>query len=575
MKSNKLFWLFALMLSLMLVLAACAGDGTKDEPEKDGDDKSSETDKDDNKDEEENASEGSDEDHVIIAMNSDIVDLDPHGQNDVPSSNVRSNIYDTLIYQTPELELVPSLATEWEQKDPTTWVFKLRDDVKFHDGTDFNAEVVKANLERVLDPIVGSPRSFLYSVITDIEVLGDYEIQIKTEYPFAPLLAHLAHDGGGMLSKAVIDKDYEEAFSAAGVTREELEALAEEDEEAYDEALAAVQENIGQYATLNPIGTGPFKLDERKPGELVTIARFDDHWGEKAVADKITFKVVKERSTRIAELESGTSHIIDNIGPDNVERLEANDDVSVHYQDSVSLNYIGFNGKKEPFDNKLVRQAVSWAIDGNVIVEGILSGYGLAAKGPLAPDVFGYDPDVEGIGYDVDKAKELLAEAGYEDGFSTTIWTNDNPDRRYIAEYVQQALKELNIKVEIEELEWGAYLEKTANGEHDMFILGWSTVTADADYGLYALFHSSSYGSTGNRSFISDPELDELLDKGRQEADPEKRQEYYSRAQEILADLAPMVYVNHSQYLNAYHNSVKGFDVNPLGIFQLRTVTTK
>lgn len=573
MKSNKLFWLFALMLSLMLVLAACAGSDDDVDPKDNDEDKTSDNNNDDNTDDENTSDDG--EDHIIIATNSDIVDLDPHGSNDVPSSNVRNNIYDTLVYQTPELELVPSLAKSWEQLDELTWVFELRDDVVFHDGSKFNAEVVKANFDRVLDPLVGSARSFLFSVITDVEVLDEYKVQIKTEYPFAPLLAHLAHDGGGMLSKEAIEKDYENAFKEAGVSREELEALKDEDEEEYEEKLAIVQETLGQYVTLNPAGTGPFKLESRTPGEQLTLARFDDHWGEKAKADKITFKVVGERSTRIAEIEAGTSHIIDNIGSENVEQLEANENVTVHYQDSVSLNYIGFNMNKEPFDNKLVRQAISWAIDGNVIVDGILDGYGLAAKGPLAPDVFGYDESIEGIGYDIDKAKELLAEAGYADGFKTTIWTNDNADRVYIAEYVQQALKELNIEVEIQELEWGTYLDRTANGEHDMFILGWSTVTADADYGLYALFHSSAHGDTGNRSFMSNDELDDLLDKGRAEIDPEKRFEYYYRAQEIIVDEAPMVFINHTQYLNAYSNEVTGFDVNPLGIFQLRNATTK
>jgi len=329
MKSNKLFWLLTLFISIMLVLAACSGDDNDTEPEQDDEEEETpvETEEEET---EEGATETSDEDHVIIATNSDIVDLDPHGSNDVPSSNVRRNIYDTLVHQTPDLELVPGLATEWEQVDDTTIKFTLRDDVVFHDGSQFNAEVVKVNIERILDPIIAAERAFLFEMITDVNVLSDYEVEITTEYPFAPLLAHLAHDAGGMLSPDVIAEDYENAFSAAGTTREELEALAEEDEEAYEELLTEVQEQIGQHATQNPIGTGPFMLDERIPGEQVTIARFDDHWGDKALADKITFKVVSERSTRIAELEAGTSHIIDNIGPDNVQILEANDDVAVH-----------------------------------------------------------------------------------------------------------------------------------------------------------------------------------------------------------------------------------------------------
>ena len=136
-----------------------------------------------------------------------------------------------------------------------------------------------------------------------------------------------------------------------------------------------------------------------------------------------------------------------------------------------SLSYIGFNAEKEPYDNKLVRQALSKAIDKDTIIEGIYQGIGLPATSPLAPDVFGYDEDVSGLEYNVEEAKELLAEAGYEDGFSTTLWTNDNQDRIDIATNVQaQELQEIGVDVEIEIVEWGAYLENTAAGEHDMFI---------------------------------------------------------------------------------------------------------
>ncbi|MDZ4938523.1 glutathione ABC transporter substrate-binding protein, partial [Clostridium perfringens] len=133
---------------------------------------------------------------------------------------------------------------------------------------------------------------------------------------------------------------------------------------------------------------------------------------------------------------------------------------------------------------------------------------------------------------------------------SPTIWTNDNPERIKVAEYVQSKLKELNVEVKIEVVEWGAYLAQTAEGKHDMFILGWSTVTADADYGMYELFHSKNVGEPGNRTFTKDPELDKLLDAGRKENDPEQRKLIYKQAQEKLVELAPMLYIHHQEYLN-------------------------
>src|SRR5699024_4555103 len=178
---------------------------------------------------------------------------------------------------------------------------------------------------------------------------------------------------------------------------------------------------------------------------------------------------------------------------------------------SVSLNYIGFNVQKEPFDDVKVRQAVSMAINKDDIIEGVYDSVGIPAIGPLAPLVFGYDENVSGLEYDIDKAKELLAEAGYEDGFETTIWTNDSEERMNTAIAIQSQLAEIGIEVVIDELEWGAYLERTANGEHDMFILSWSTVTSDADYGMYPLYHSSQQCAPGTRYLLEDPAVDKLL----------------------------------------------------------------
>ena len=510
---------------------------------------------------------------LIIAEMSDLVSLDPHGNNDVPSSNVRANIYDTLTILDENMEVQPHLAVEWEETDENTYSFTLRDDVVFHDGTEFNAEVVRANLLRVTDENFASQRAFLYEMITDIEVVDDYTVEITTEYPFAPLLSHLAHDAGGMLSLDVITEDYNQALEGTDYDYESYVEALVAGEEFDEDVVAAIGENIGEYAAQNPIGTGPFVLESRSPGDNTVLVRNDDYFDEPALLDSVTFKVVSETASRIAELEGGYSHVIGAVDPISRDRVENHDETYLDETESMSLSYVGFNVEAEYLDDPLVRQAISYAIDREAIIAGIYDGVGTEAIGPLAPAVFGYDENVEGITYDMDRAKELMAEAGYEDGFEISLWTNDNPQRVDTAVFMQESLAELNIDVSIEQVEWGAYLERTADGEHDMFILGWSVVTGDADYGMYPLFHSSQVGAPGNRSFIQNDELDELLEAGRQAIDPDERLEHYSAAQDLLVDLAPMVYIHHSNYLTGVRDEVQNFEINALGIYQLKDVS--
>lgn len=510
---------------------------------------------------------------LIIAEMSDLVSLDPHGNNDVPSSNVRANIYDTLTILDENMEVQPHLAVEWEETDENTYSFTLRDDVVFHDGTEFNAEVVRANLLRVTDENFASQRAFLYEMITDIEVVDDYTVEITTEYPFAPLLSHLAHDAGGMLSLDVITEDYNQALEGTDYDYESYVEALVAGEEFDEDVVAAIGESIGEYAAQNPIGTGPFVLESRSPGDNTVLVRNDDYFDEPALLDSVTFKVVSETASRIAELEGGYSHVIGAVDPISRDRVENHDETYLDETESMSLSYVGFNVEAEYLSDPLVRQAISYAIDREAIIAGIYDGVGIEAIGPLAPAVFGYDENVEGITYDMERAKELMAEAGYEDGFEISLWTNDNPQRVDTAVFMQESLAELNIDVSIEQVEWGAYLERTADGEHDMFILGWSVVTGDADYGMYPLFHSSQVGAPGNRSFIQNDELDELLEAGRQAIDPDERLEHYSAAQDLLVDLAPMVYIHHSNYLTGVRDEVQGFEINALGIYQLKDVS--
>ncbi|WP_020006999.1 glutathione ABC transporter substrate-binding protein [Salinicoccus albus] len=559
----KYFWKLFLFSVIVLVLAACTDD-SEVEPEN-GEGTSGEG----------GAEEASGGD-LVMAFPSDAVSMDPHGSNDVPSEQVRDTIYEGLVDLDENLEAVPALATEWEQVDDTTWEFTLREGVTFHDGSEFNAEVVKANIDRLQDAATASPRAFMLDMVSEVNVVDDYTVEIVTEYPFSPLLNNLSHGAGKMVSKDLIDEDYQNAIDESGLDMT-LEAYYEAREaggEDHEEAAQQIGGNIGTIVEQNPVGTNYLQFDSRSAGERTELVANEDYWDGPPTIDSATFKVVSETASRIAELETGDSDFIAQVESSNIERVESNQDATLERTDSLSIDYLGFNTNQEPFDDPLVRRAITHAFDKEAVLSGVYNNSGTPAVAPLAPGMLGHDENLEGLEYDMERARELLAEAGYEDGFDVNLMVNDdNPERVDMAVWLQESLAELDINVNIEQVEWGSYLELTGNGEHDMFILGWSNSTGDPDNGISPLFHSDNLGAPGNRSFFENDELDQLLDEGAQESDEAAREEIYMQAQELLVEEAPAIFVRHSENLNAYHNGVEGLEIGRDNIFDLRNVT--
>src|SRR5690606_19373416 len=474
-----------------------------------------------------------------VAIGADAVSLDPHQTNDQPSSQVMRQIYDTLIVQTEDLELEPGLAVSWTQLSDVEWEFKLREGVKFHNGETFTARDVKFTFERLLNPPPGvaATAAFLIDGIVDeIEIVDDYTIRIKTAFPFSPLLSHLAHTALSILN--------EKAVTEAGL----------------------------DYGTRVVVGTGPYKFESWESGSAITLVRFDEWWGGKAHSERLSFRPIPEDPVRAIELETGGVDIAYQLAPVDYLRLKDHPDIVISSVETLSTTYIGFNAQKPPFDDPRVRQAINYAIDKETMVEVVYEGRAIPAKSPISAKVFGHNPDLEPYPYDPEKARELLAEAGYPNGFSTSIWTNENFQRIQFAEIVQAYLAEVGIDVEINVMEWGAYLDQTAAGNHEMFILGWVTVTADADYGLYPLFHSSQYGRPGNRTFWSTPELDELLETGRTAGDPDVRLEAYYKAQEIIAREAPWIFLLVTLDDHGLRSNIEGFVPHPAGHHRLYQV---
>lgn len=475
---------------------------------------------------------------VVVAQGAEPISLDPQRTNDQASARITQQLYDTLLFQDENMEIKPGLATAWSQIDELTWEFTLRQGVKFHNGEELTASDVKFTFERLINPKTKSPAAFILDPVTGVEIVDELKLRITTREPFAPLLAQLAHSAASILN--------EKAVTAAG-------------------------EDYGQ----KPVGTGPFLFANWTAGATVELARNGAYWGVAPKIDRLIFRNIPEGATRAIELETGAVDIAYDVEPQDIERLAGNDKLQLVRKPTLATNYMGFNLRKPPFDRLEVRQAINYAVNVEEIIEHILLNVGTRARGPLGPNVFGAHLGLDGYEYNPGRARELLAAAGLPEGFKTTIWTNDSPSRTRIAEAVQAQLQEVGIEATVHALEWGAFLENMAAGRHEMFLLGWFSVTGDADYGLFSLFHSSQFGGAGNFTFYSNSRVDELLNFGRTSANSGERLVAYQEAQEIIVREAPWLFLYVSEEVVAMTADITGFVFHPAGHHSLKTVEKK
>ncbi len=468
---------------------------------------------------------------LTIAMGADPESLDPIEVSSSPAAMVMMHTMETLFDMTPDGEIVPLLAEGYDVSDDgLRYDIYLHQGVEFHDGTYFDAEAVRYNLERFQDE--EAPFSFLITEIVEVEVIDDYTVRLHTERPFAPLMAHLSHDFISMVSPEAV-------------------------------------EEMGEDFAVNPVGTGPFEFVSWSRGEEINMVRFDDYWGENAYVDNLTFKIVPEDSTRVVMVETGEADATMFVPPRERDRLEGEEGVNVVQVPSVRTIYAGFNVMVEPFDDPLVRRALNYAVDNESIVEQVMQGAGRPSDAPISPDIFGYSQQ-ERYEYNPERARELLAEAGYPDGFEMTF---HHPVGRYmmddvIAQAIQSQLADVDVDVNLQTLEWATYLEfmnvPPEEAEHELFILGWGAVTGDADYGLYALFHSDEWVPHGsNRSYYGKDEVDQLLEEARINPDPEAREEIYAEAIELIWEDAPWIFLHSEVQINAVRDNVEGLIHHP------------
>lgn len=512
---------------------------------------------------------------LTIGLSSDVSSLDPHRSNDVYSSQVRSLIYERLVGHDLEMNLEPMLATEWEQIDEVTWNFKLEEGVMFHGGSELTSEDVKATFDRVQDVALAADVAFLYEMIDEIEIIDDYEFNIITEYPFAPLLNHLSHVTAGIMSKELLDADYQYAIDNAGleITVEEYYELREAGGEEYEEVVDAIGIDLNTVTNESPDGTGPLQFVSRAPGDNVILEKNEAYRVEDLAFENVTFTVNTESGSRMAELQTGAVQVLHALSPSSVDQVESTDGLELLAVDGLGLSYMTYDTTKEPFGDPLVRQAIAYAIDRESIATHIYEDNASPAISPLAPSVWGHNPDVEQIGYDPEYAAELLSQTDVADGFSTSLWVTDNQQVVEMATLIQENLSVIGIDVSIELMDFGTLWQRTGEGEHEMMVVGWTTSTADADYGTYSLLHTDNIGAAGNRSFYSNAELDELLELARGESDVDARYDLYTDVQNFLYEEAPMANIIHAKSLIAYNSDiVTGIELYPSGYINLINV---
>ncbi|SFG65343.1 peptide/nickel transport system substrate-binding protein [Desulfotomaculum arcticum] len=485
--------------------------------------------------------------------------LDPAIATDGEAAKVTINVFDTLVEYKPEnTEVRPALAKEWSvSEDGLVWTFKLRDDVKFHDGTPFNADAVVYNFNRWMkkdNPLNnGECKYWMYmfngydedSIVKSCEKTGDYEVKITLREPSAPFIQNIAMFSFGIASPTALEKYGNDFFK-------------------------------------NPVGTGPFKFVEWVPDDRIVLEKNNEYWGEKAKVDKAVFRSIPDNAARFLELQAGTIDMMDGINPDDVAAAKSNENFQIILRPSMNIGYLSLNMEKEPFDNLKVRQAISHAINKQAIIDAFFAGLAKPAKNPMPPSLWGYNDDITDYEYDPAKAKALLAEAGFPDGFETTLWAMPVP-RPYmqqpqkIAEAIQADLAAVGIKAEIVSYEWGQYLEKAENGEHDMVLLGWTGDNGDPDNFLYVLLDKDNAvkGSSSNYSFYKNDQVHDLFIKAQREMDQDKRADLYKQAQEIIHNDAPMVPLDHSTDPIVLMKYVKGYIPHPTGVEKINNVSVQ
>ncbi len=503
---------------------------------------------------------------LVFGSSGDAVRLDPADVTDGESIQRMDNIFEGLVeYKSGSTEIQPCLATSWEtSEDGKEITFKLRRGVKFHDGTALNADAVVFSFARQYD--TNHPYhergewaywGYMFGDVDKMVKIDDYTVKLVLKRINASIMTSLA------------------MFTVNAVSPTNAEKW-------------------GADAFKHPVGTGPFKFVEWVKDDHITLEANDKYWREKPKLDRVIFRVIPDASARLMALEVGEVHGIEYPDPAHFDKIRANADLKLLTEPGMNVGYMAMNtgygymdananavrdsdepwvktpGYFEPLTKKEVRQAINYAIDKQAIVDDLYMGTAIVAKNGMPPFMLGYNDYVVDYPYDPQKAKRLLAEAGYPDGFEVTLHVMpvSRPymfDPPKIGEAIQSYLAAVGITVKFYQVDWGTYLQETEAGKHQMCLLGWTGDNGDPDNFMNVLYgpNATSIGTAGNYGFYIDEGAQFLLSQALNTYDVKERAHYYRIVQQMIHDAAPWVYLAHSNQNVVFRKNVQGYVLHP------------
>ncbi len=490
---------------------------------------------------------------VIGLSSASIITLDPADHRDRYTETVLRNMFDGLVTRTRDNQVVLELAESYEWIDPTVLEFKLKEGVTFHNGEDLTAEDVKFTFDRIIQENMieypeahTSPRKGLTGPLTSVDIVDDYTVRLNLSDPWPPALQMLVH-------QQILPKDYLEEVGTEGFLKA-------------------------------PVGCGPFKFVEGKLDEQIVMERFEEYYGGAddlppvgpPFLERVIVRFIPEASTRVAALQAGEVHVIDQVPAQMIPVLEEDPNVVVKTCGGTRPRWMEMNPNRAPFDDVRVRQAMNYAVDVALIVEKVLDGRATVLAGPLSPYNNFADPTLEPYGYDPEKALSLLEEAGWTDtdgdglldkdgtAFAFTIDTQE-VDKEY-AEAVAGQLREIGVDTTVRIWDLATAKPLLLGGERMAWVGSWGDSAFDPVGHFEAKWHTHVEGSPngrGNYSSYSNARVDELIEAGEVENDVEKRHEIYNEAQAIVYEEAPAVFLFVAQEVEASSAAVQNWAPSP------------
>lgn len=478
----------------------------------------------------------SSKDTLIVAFDREPATLDPLGNNVDVKRMIEGSIFDTLLEFDENMKPVPCLAESWEQVDELTWKFNLRKDVKFHNGDPLTSKDVKFSFLRVNNGTLGNEAASQFDP-NGYETPNDYTFILKTLEPWAFTEAQVCSEALSIVPEKVVTEMGDDAFGRA------------------------------------PVGSGAYKFVSWTAGDNITVERNDEYWRDKSILKTIKFRIITEAASRTIDLESGGVDITLGLPATDAERIEENPDTQLIVSTGATDRYIAFNCQKDIFKDKRVRQALNYATDKESIRVVCYGENTSEAMDSVVPSTLpGHISSLKQYDYDIEKAKELLKEAGMENGFEVEFMYLANSTNNMLAELLQQMWSQIGVTLILKPTESGALTTSLNKGEQELCCAGTGYSLFEAGAGLYNMFHTERMYSGSARSNLSSPEVDKVLNEINITSDAEKRAELVGQAQELIHEESPFIYIAFTKNIIGAGSKVRGFVPTPTAMYDFRTV---